>query len=94
MVGISFAFAVSSLCLVLFYVDGWDNLALRVVHREACTILVDEACMPIDIDMTLSIMRSIKTSSTTFSAALKSSDIHARGWKSSGSRSNLDIVME
>jgi hypothetical protein len=42
--------------------------------------------------MTLSVMRSIKTSSKNLSAVLNSSEIHARGWKYSGLRSNLDTA--
>jgi hypothetical protein len=79
MVGINLAFARSSLCLVHFSSDGRDGLALRAVDGEAGSPLVDDACTPVDIDMTLSVMRSIITSSTACSAALNSSDIHARG---------------
>ena len=82
MVGINLAFARSFLCLVLFSFDGRDGLALRAVDEYACTVLVDEAYTPTDnpiFDMTLSVMRSIKNSSTNFSAALNSSEIHARG---------------
>jgi hypothetical protein len=91
--GINFVFARSSLFLVLFSTDGQDGPDLRVVDREACSPLVDDACTPIDIDMTLSVMRSIKTSSKTHSSALNSSDIHDRGWKSLGSRSNLETAI-
>jgi hypothetical protein len=81
-VRINLAFAKSSLCLVHFSSDGRDGLDLRAVDGEACILLVDEACIPVDIDMTLSVIRSIRTSSTTLSAALNSSDIHTQGWKS------------
>jgi hypothetical protein len=49
---------------------------MQAVDGEA---LVDDACIPIDIDMTLSVMSSIKNSSTNFSVALKSFDIHTWG---------------
>jgi hypothetical protein len=77
MVGIIFAFARSSLCLVLFSTDGRDDLAPRVVDGEACSPLIDDACIPIDIDITHLVMRSMRTSLTNFSAVLNSSDIHA-----------------
>jgi hypothetical protein len=80
--GINFALARSYLCLVLFSIVGRDGPDPRVVDGKSCTVLVDEASTPVDIDMTLSVMRSIKNSSKTFSAALNLSDIHARGWKS------------
>jgi hypothetical protein len=93
MVGINFSFVRSSLCLVLFSVDGRNGLALQVVNGEACIVLVNEYCIPIDIDMTLLVMRLIKNSLTTFYVALNLSNIHARGWKSSGLRSNLDTAI-
>jgi hypothetical protein len=40
----------------------------EAVDGEAGSPLMDDACIPVDIDMTLSIMRSIKTSSTTLFA--------------------------
>ena len=76
---ISLAFSKSSLCLVRFSSDYWDDPASRVVDGEAGSPLLDDACIPVDIDMTLSFMRLIKTSSATPSAMLKSSDIHAQG---------------
>ena len=79
MVGINLEFARSSLFLVFFSSNGWDGLALRAVDREAGSPLVNNACTLVDIDMTLSVMRSIKTSSTAFSIALNSYDIHTRG---------------
>jgi hypothetical protein len=57
--------------------SGWTG---RAVEGEAWTPLVDDAWTPVDnplSDMTLSVIRSIKTSSTTFSAVLSSSDIQA-----------------
>jgi hypothetical protein len=79
MVEINLALARSSLCLVRFSSDGWDGLAQRVVDEEGGIPLVDDACTPIDIDMTLSVMRSIRTSSTSFSTMLNSFDINAWG---------------
>jgi hypothetical protein len=82
MVEISFAFARSSLCLVLFFVGGQDGPAPRAVDGEACIVLVDEACTPVDIDMNLLVMSSMRTSLTTLSTTLNSLNIHARSWKS------------
>jgi hypothetical protein len=82
MVEISFAFARSSLCFVLFSVTTQDGLDPRAIDEEACTPLVDEPCTPTDITlsyMTLSVMRSMSTSFTDSSTALSSSDIHACG---------------
>jgi hypothetical protein len=81
-VGINLEFTKSSLCLVHFSSDGRDGSDMRAVDGETYTVLVDEACMPVDIDMTLSVIRSIRTSSTTLSVMLNSFDIHTRGWKS------------
>jgi hypothetical protein len=63
------------------------------VDGEVGSPLIDDACTPVDIDMTLSVMRSIITSSTTFSAVLNSSDIHTRGWKSLVLEGNLDTAI-
>jgi hypothetical protein len=59
MVGINLAFARSSLCLVRFSSDGWDCPAPREVDGEAGSPFIDDACTPVDIDMALSVMRSI-----------------------------------
>jgi hypothetical protein len=75
--GISLAFAMSSLCLVRFSSIGRDG-PVRVVEGEAWGPLVDNDWTPVDnpcFDMTLSVIKSIKTSSTTFSSVLSSSDI-------------------
>jgi hypothetical protein len=56
-----------------------DGLA-RAVEGEDGNAPKDDACTPIDIphsDMTLSIIKSIRTSSTIFSATLSSSNIQA-----------------
>jgi hypothetical protein len=48
------------------------------VEGEASSAPKDDACTPVDIlhsDMTLSVIKSIRTSSTIFSAALSSFDI-------------------
>jgi hypothetical protein len=79
MVGINLALTRSSLCLVCFSSDGQDGPTPRVVDGEARSPLIDDACTLVDINMTLSVMRSIKNSSTIFSAVLNSSDIHTRG---------------
>jgi hypothetical protein len=50
----------------------------QAVEGEAGNAPKDDACTPVDIprsDMTLSVINSIKTSSTIFSVALSSSDI-------------------
>jgi hypothetical protein len=77
--GISLAFAMSSQCLVCFSSVGQDGPA-REVEGEAWHPLADDAWTPIDnphSDMTLSVIKSFKTSSTTFLAVLSSSDIQA-----------------
>jgi hypothetical protein len=79
MVGINLSFARSSLCLVRFLSDGQDGLAPQAVDGEASSPLINDACTPVDIDMTLLVMSSIKTYSKTFSTTLNSSDIHTRG---------------
>jgi hypothetical protein len=79
MIEINFAFARSSLCLARFSYDGRDGLAPRVVDGEAGSPLIDDACTPVDIDMILSVMKSIRTSSTSFYAVLNSSDIRTQG---------------
>jgi hypothetical protein len=79
MVKINLAFARSFLFLVRFSSDGQDGPALRAVDGEADSPLMDDACIPVDIDMTLSFMSSIRTSSTNFSTVLNSSDIHTQG---------------
>jgi hypothetical protein len=50
------------------------QLEHRPVDGDACNPAVDDACIP--TDMTFSAMRSIKISSTDFSSALCSPDIH------------------
>ena len=80
--GINLEFSRSSLCLVLFSYDGRDGPVSRAVDGEAGSPLIDDSCTPVDIDMTLLVMRLIKTSSTTFSTALNSSNIHTRGEQS------------
>jgi hypothetical protein len=91
--GINLAFARSSLCLVCFSSDGWDGPAPQAVDEEASSPLVDDACTLVDIDMTLSIMRLIRTSSTTFSVALNLFDIHTWGWKYSVLEGDLDTAI-
>jgi hypothetical protein len=78
-VKINLAFAKSSMCLVHFSSDDRDDISPRAMDGEASSPLMDDACIPVDIDMTLSVMRSIQNSSTTLSALLKSSVIQARG---------------
>jgi len=80
MCGIGLAFAMSSVFLVYFSSIGHDGM-VRAMEGEACTPLVDEAWTPIDnphSELTLLVIKSIKTSSTNFSAALSSSNIQAR----------------
>jgi hypothetical protein len=60
--------------------EGGRDGPARAVEGEAGNAPEDDACTPVDTphsDMTLSVIKSIKTSSTTFSAALSSSDIQA-----------------
>jgi hypothetical protein len=54
----------------------------RAVEGEAVSALVDDSCTLVDtplLDMTLSIIKSIRTSSTTLSVALNASNIRTRG---------------
>jgi hypothetical protein len=66
------------MCLVHFSANGRDDPVMRAVDGEACSPLVDDACIPADIDIALSVMRSMRTSSTIFFVALNSFDIHAQ----------------
>ena len=75
--GIIFIVAKSFLSLDRLSKGSWDGPA-RAVEGEAGNALEDDACTPVDTprsDMTLSVIKSIKNSSTIFSAALSSSDI-------------------
>jgi hypothetical protein len=95
MIGINLTFTTSSLCFIHFSSSSWDGPA-RVVEGETCSPLVDDACIPVDnphSDMTLSVINSIKNSSTTFSATLNASDICTRGKKIVGSGNNSEMVM-
>jgi hypothetical protein len=77
MLGISLAFAMSSLCLVRFSTVCRDGPA-RAVDGEAATPLDDEAWTPVDIplsDITLLVLKLASTSLTDSSAALSSSDM-------------------
>jgi hypothetical protein len=63
----------------LFIGTGQDGLA-RAVDGDACTILVDESCTPVDnplSDMTLSVIKSRSTSVTDSSTAVSSLNMHA-----------------
>jgi hypothetical protein len=71
----SFSFTKSLRCLLHFSVTVWDGPDQCALDGEACNPLIDEACAP--LDMNFSSMRSIKISSTNFSTALRSLDIHA-----------------
>jgi hypothetical protein len=78
MIGISLAFAKSSLCLVHLSRDVPDPWA---VDGEADSPLVDDACIPVDTplsEMTLSIIKSRRNYVTDSSTVVSSSDIHAR----------------
>jgi hypothetical protein len=86
MLEIGLAFAISSMCFVPFSSVGQDGMA-QAVDREACSPLIEDSCTPVDTplsEMTLSIIKSIKTSSMDFSAALNASDIRTRGKKFAG----------
>jgi hypothetical protein len=78
---INLTFVRSSLCLVHFSSAGRDGPA-QAVDGDACLALVDEAWIPSNIDMTLSVIKSIKNSSVSFSTALNSFDMHTRGEQS------------
>jgi hypothetical protein len=68
---IYFALARSSRCFLCFSVVQPKH---HLVDGDPCNPLVDDACIP--RDMTFSFMRSIRISSTDFSTALRSLDIH------------------
>jgi hypothetical protein len=88
MLKIILAFTRSSLCLVRFSSDGRDGPS-RAVDGEADSPLMDDACIPVDIDMTLSVIRSIKTSNSFCNELIR----HTRsGLKISGVCS-LETVM-
>jgi hypothetical protein len=72
----SFAFTKSSRFLVCFSIVVQEGPDRHAVDGDACTPLVDEACVP--VDMTFSAMRSMRVSSTYFYTVLKSPNIHAR----------------
>ena len=77
--GIIFTVAKSFLSLDCLSEGSQDGPA-RAMEGEAGNAPEDDVCTPIDIphsDMTLSVIMSIRTSSTIFLAALSSSDIHA-----------------
>ena len=60
--------------------EGSRDGPARAVEGEVGNNPEDKACTPVDIprsDMTLSVINSIKTSSTIFAVALSSSDIQA-----------------
>jgi hypothetical protein len=60
--------------------EGNQDGPSREVEGEADNAPEDDACTPVDTphsDMTLSVIKSIKTSSTTFSAMRSSFDIQA-----------------
>jgi hypothetical protein len=78
--GISLAFSISSMFFVLVSVVVLEGPTPRAVEGEAWTPSNDDDYTPTDIllsDMTLSAIRSVKNSSTTFSTTLSSSDIQA-----------------
>jgi hypothetical protein len=80
MLAISLAFARSSLCFVGFSSTCWDG-PIQAVDGEATTPLFDDAWNPVDIplsDMTLSVLKSRRTSVTNSSIAVSSSDIHTQ----------------
>jgi hypothetical protein len=58
--------------------EGGRDGPARAVEGEVGSAPEDDACTPVDIlcsNMTLSVIKSIRTSSTIFSTALSSSDI-------------------
>jgi hypothetical protein len=76
----NFTLAMSSLCLVILSVPARD-VPSQVVDGEACTPLIDDAWTPMEIllsDMTLSVIKSRRTSVTDSSSAVSSSDIRTR----------------
>jgi hypothetical protein len=95
MLGIILGFTISSLCFVHLLAAGRDGLA-REVDREPYNLLAKDACTPVDThlsDMTLSIIKSIKNSSTAFSAVLNASEIRTQGKQFVVSENISDTVM-
>jgi hypothetical protein len=94
MLGIIFTVAKSFLILDHLFEGGWDGTTWEV-EGEASSAPENDACTLIDIlysDMTLSVIKSIRTSSTIFSAALSSFDIQI--WVSElGCNRNSDMTM-
>jgi hypothetical protein len=70
----SFTFARSSRCLLLFSITVQDGPDQSAVDEDACNPLVDEAYSP--TNMTFSTIRSIRISLIYFSTTLRSSDMH------------------
>jgi hypothetical protein len=86
----SFSFSKSSRFLVLFSVVAQDGPYPRAVDEDACTPLIDEAWTP--VDMTFSVMRSMRISLTDFSTSLKSLDMHAQNQVSQVSDQVLNVT--
>jgi hypothetical protein len=60
--------------------EGSQDGSAQAVEGEAGNSFEDDSCTPIDThrsNMTLSVIKSIRTSSTIFSAVLRLSDIQA-----------------
>lgn len=72
----SFVFSKSSRYLLHLFSVVRDGPDRHAVDGDACKSLIDEACDP--ADMTFSSIRSIRISSTDFSTALRSPNIHDR----------------
>jgi hypothetical protein len=80
MLGIILAFARSSLCLVHFSSTSQDGTT-RALDGEVDSPLVEDSCTPVETplsDMTLSTIKSRRTSVIDSSTAVGSSDIRAR----------------
>jgi hypothetical protein len=73
---IYFAFSRSSQCFLLFFVVVRDGPDQCPFEGDACNPPIDEACIP--AYMNFLAIRSIKISSTNFSIALRSPNIHTR----------------
>jgi hypothetical protein len=78
--GTNFTLAMFSLCLVLLFALARD-VPSRAIEGEAYTPPIDDAWTPVDnllSDMTLSVIKSIRTNVIDYSSFVSSSDIHTR----------------
>jgi hypothetical protein len=83
-------FAKSSRCLLLFSVVVRDAPDRRPVEGDACNPPINDACT--HEDMNFSFIRSIRISSTNFSIALRSLDMHVHDQKTWIGEQTLKVI--